>query len=353
MVVRPTGLDGRSFGGESDCNPPVIPTDVYEPFVTWTGVQHHGATASASAYNNTNSHRRMIETRNLVTVNANACKLRSDALALAMSVRDAVAVGVPHVSPAAPVPGTDSHHNHNHATLASCGGDDRDDDDRGSRCCYQRPAVPRRGTPSVSRTRSSWSSPIPLSHPTVITPCKSSCDPLPKTSSSTVRRPRRSPLVEVKIWADLHRTRKETVIAGWVHCDEERIVSTDLSCEDSECDYECQCFTLSDQPSQQSLQQQQQQPRRRRRLVSSSCQCHHGPSPLDDPNSSQSLMTAFMFTKRKPFLAEYDGDGIQIHAPVVPDQPLLYSSINHEEGYTDTESESETSYEGDDEESIT
>jgi hypothetical protein len=136
-------------------------------------------------------------------------------------------------------------------------------------------------------------------------------------------RPRRSPLVEVKIRADMHGARKETVIAGWVHCDDEVMVYTDLSCEDSECDDGCQCFTSG---------QQQQSLRRHQRILS-----------LDDDNSS--LIGAFMFTKRKPFLAGKSGE---IHA-LIPGEPLYI--VNHDESYTETESE--TSYEGDDEESIT
>lgn len=53
---------------------------------------------------------------------------------------------------------------------------------------------------------------------------------------------RRSPLIEVVIDADQYGHRKETVIAGWAHCDDALTIDTDVSCEDSECDYGCQCF---------------------------------------------------------------------------------------------------------------
>jgi hypothetical protein len=169
-----------------------------------------------------------------------------------------------------------------------------------------------------------------------------STTPHPRSRCTTPVYRRRSPLVEVTIDADICGDRKETVIAGWVYCEEELTINTDLSCEDSECDHECHCFGM---PHISKLHDQD-------------CE-HYIPS---------AVMNQFMYTKRSsPPLDDFDVKFynekansctalIDLAAGKYDHHVIHQYDDDNDDDECDrcyTETESETSYEGDDEVSIT
>lgn len=153
---------------------------------------------------------------------------------------------------------------------------------------------------------------------------------------------RRSPLVEVTIDADVCGDRKETVIAGWVYCEEELTINTDLSCEDSECDHGCHCFGVPHTAK------------------------HHDHELDCDHHHPSAVINQFMFKKRaSPPLDDFD---LRFYKEEAHNRATLIDSaaagkyhhhhVIHQHDDDDaydrcyTETESETSYEGDDEVSI-
>lgn len=145
--------------------------------------------------------------------------------------------------------------------------------------------------------------------------------------------------------ADIDGDRKETVIAGWVHCDDEELtINTDISCEDSECNVVCHCFVV--EPSIHRHQDQQQQQ-------------SHGHHHHHDENTSAVDMTMdqFMFTEGSNRLSMGNFDDnccnqekVNSLADTVVDSRRLnyYHHFCHcDDDFTETESE--TSFEGDNE----